>query len=147
MEIFCGKGSSTAGLHVYAARVSIIPKGDSNNNAVLNRFIHAVVPAVPDATGAALGIYPDFRDVGAQTAEVAVKLIAGETGLPDEGPRKLQSHGRPVRAPRQRQVAARAAARVAARQRHTPVDASWWRRASGRLRCARAATSRHWPPV
>jgi ABC-type uncharacterized transport system substrate-binding protein len=40
--------------------------------------------------GAALGIYPDFRDVGAQTAEVAAKLIAGDAGLADEGPRKLQ---------------------------------------------------------
>lgn len=40
--------------------------------------------------GAALGIYPDFRDVGAQTADVAAKLIAGEAGLGDEGPRKLQ---------------------------------------------------------
>jgi hopanoid biosynthesis associated RND transporter like protein HpnN len=39
------------------ARVSIIPKGDSNNNAVLTRFIDAVVPVVPNVTGAALGIH------------------------------------------------------------------------------------------
>ncbi len=39
------------------ARVSVIPKGDSNNDAVLTRFIKAVVPVVPDATGAALGIH------------------------------------------------------------------------------------------
>jgi hypothetical protein len=39
------------------ARVSIIPKGDSNNNAVLTRFINAVVPVVPNVTGAALGIH------------------------------------------------------------------------------------------
>ena len=39
------------------ARVSIIPKGDSNNNAVLTRFIDAVVPVIPNVTGAALGIH------------------------------------------------------------------------------------------
>jgi hopanoid biosynthesis associated RND transporter like protein HpnN len=44
-------------------RVSIIPKGDSNNDAVLNRFIKAVVPVVPDATGAALGIYEGGRTI------------------------------------------------------------------------------------
>ncbi|HZC16184.1 MAG TPA: hypothetical protein VE309_05440, partial [Caulobacteraceae bacterium] len=38
------------------ARVSIIPKGDSNNDAVLNAFIKAVLPLVPDVTGAALDI-------------------------------------------------------------------------------------------
>jgi putative tryptophan/tyrosine transport system substrate-binding protein len=40
--------------------------------------------------GAALGIYPDFRDVGSQTADVVQKLIAGKTSLADESPRKLQ---------------------------------------------------------
>jgi len=40
--------------------------------------------------GAALGVYPDFRDVGTQAAEMATRLIAGETALADEGPRKLQ---------------------------------------------------------
>ncbi|HEX4198710.1 MAG TPA: MMPL family transporter [Caulobacteraceae bacterium] len=39
------------------ARVSMIPKGDSNNDAVLTRFIKAVQPLVPDVTGAALGIH------------------------------------------------------------------------------------------
>ncbi len=33
------------------ARVSIIPRGDSNDNAVLSRFIAAVMPVVPDASG------------------------------------------------------------------------------------------------
>jgi putative ABC transport system substrate-binding protein len=40
--------------------------------------------------GAALGIYPDFRDVGSQTADVVQKFIAGKTGAADESPRKLQ---------------------------------------------------------
>ena len=40
--------------------------------------------------GAALGIYPDFRDVGSQTADVVQKLIAGKSGMADESPRKLQ---------------------------------------------------------
>ena len=40
--------------------------------------------------GAALGVYPDFHDVGVQTADVVQKVIAGKTGLPDESPRKLQ---------------------------------------------------------
>ena len=39
------------------ARVSIIPKGDSNDNAVLTRFIKAVVPLVPGITGAAYDIH------------------------------------------------------------------------------------------
>ncbi len=39
------------------ARVSMIPKGDSNDNAVLTRFINAVVPLVPGITGAALDIH------------------------------------------------------------------------------------------
>lgn len=32
-------------------RVSIVPKGDANNNAVLRRFINAVTKLAPDATG------------------------------------------------------------------------------------------------
>jgi putative ABC transport system substrate-binding protein len=44
-------------------------------------FVHA---------GAALGIYPDFRDIGSQTADAVQKLIAGRTGMADESPRKLQ---------------------------------------------------------
>ncbi|HEX7760862.1 MAG TPA: MMPL family transporter [Caulobacteraceae bacterium] len=33
------------------ARVSLVPKGDANNNAVLRRFIAAVTTVAPDATG------------------------------------------------------------------------------------------------
>jgi uncharacterized protein len=37
-------------------RVSISPRGDSNNNAVLKRFVNAVLAVAPEATGEALGI-------------------------------------------------------------------------------------------
>jgi ABC-type uncharacterized transport system substrate-binding protein len=39
--------------------------------------------------GAAIGVYPDFRDVGAQTGSVAQKQLAGQTFAAEEGPRKL----------------------------------------------------------
>ncbi|HUZ14097.1 MAG TPA: MMPL family transporter [Caulobacteraceae bacterium] len=45
------------------ARVSISPKGDSNDNAVLDRFIRAVRRVAPDATGAAIGIREGGRTV------------------------------------------------------------------------------------
>jgi putative ABC transport system substrate-binding protein len=43
--------------------------------------------------GAAVGIYPDFQDIGAQTAALAVRYAAAPpaaTAIPDESPRKLQ---------------------------------------------------------
>ncbi len=36
------------------ARVSVLPKGDSNDNAVLRRFVAAGIKIAPDATGSAL---------------------------------------------------------------------------------------------
>ena len=41
--------------------------------------------------GSALGFYPDFHDIGLQTADVVQKYLAGKTGMADEVPRKLQS--------------------------------------------------------
>jgi hopanoid biosynthesis associated RND transporter like protein HpnN len=38
------------------ARVSILPRGDSNDNAVLSRFVAAGARAIPDASGTALTI-------------------------------------------------------------------------------------------
>ena len=38
------------------ARISVLPKGDSNNDAVLGRFTKAVLAAWPDAAGAAVSI-------------------------------------------------------------------------------------------
>ncbi|HEY1415948.1 MAG TPA: MMPL family transporter [Caulobacteraceae bacterium] len=45
------------------ARVSISPKGDSNDNAVLERFIKSVRTIAPFATGAAVGIYEGGRTI------------------------------------------------------------------------------------
>lgn len=39
--------------------------------------------------GAALGVYPDFHDVGAQTGTLAQKQLAGQAIASEEGPRKL----------------------------------------------------------
>ena len=48
-----------------------------------------LVVAVEDEPGAAAGVYPDFRDIGAQTAELAQRYMAVRSPLPDENPRKL----------------------------------------------------------
>lgn len=39
------------------------------------------------ASGAAVGIYPDFRDIGVQTADLAQKFLSGQTKSSYEGPR------------------------------------------------------------
>ncbi|HYL74951.1 MAG TPA: ABC transporter substrate binding protein [Bryobacteraceae bacterium] len=39
--------------------------------------------------GAAIGVYPDFRDIGLQTGEIAQKHLAGQAATPVDGPRKL----------------------------------------------------------
>ena len=45
------------------ARVSVTPKGDSNDNAVLSRFIAAGLKLAPDATGTAISIHEGGRAV------------------------------------------------------------------------------------
>jgi ABC-type uncharacterized transport system substrate-binding protein len=40
--------------------------------------------------GAAAGIYPDYRETGRQTAEMALRMLHGEDRGADEGPRKIQ---------------------------------------------------------
>lgn len=39
------------------------------------------------ASGAAVGIYPDFRDIGMQTADLAQKFLAGQIKTAYDGPR------------------------------------------------------------
>ncbi len=82
-----------------ADSVVLLPDSSLYNNTTVRPLIQASMesrlPIVGFSAsfvraGAALGIYPDFRDVGSQTAGVAARLIAGDTGLIDEGPRKLQ---------------------------------------------------------
>jgi putative ABC transport system substrate-binding protein len=40
--------------------------------------------------GAAAGIFPDYRDMGRQAAEMALRLLRGEEHRADESPRKVQ---------------------------------------------------------
>jgi ABC-type uncharacterized transport system substrate-binding protein len=39
-------------------------------------------------SGAAMGIYPDFEDIGQQTAEAAQRVLAGQAQSVHDGPRK-----------------------------------------------------------
>jgi ABC-type uncharacterized transport system substrate-binding protein len=41
--------------------------------------------------GAAIGIYPDFREVGVQTAEMVRRYLEGQSRPGSEGPRKLKA--------------------------------------------------------
>ncbi|MGH7025641.1 MAG: MMPL family transporter [Caulobacteraceae bacterium] len=59
------------------ARLSITPRGDSNNNAVLARFIKAVRTVAPDVTGEAVGIYEGGRTIAGAFLEAgALSFIA-----------------------------------------------------------------------
>jgi uncharacterized protein len=59
------------------ARVSAIPRGDSNNNVVLTRFIDAVRSVAPDATGAPIDTLEGGRTVaGAFTQAGVLSFIA-----------------------------------------------------------------------
>jgi len=40
--------------------------------------------------GAAAGIFPDYRDIGRQAAEMALRVLRGEEPAADESPRKIQ---------------------------------------------------------
>jgi hopanoid biosynthesis associated RND transporter like protein HpnN len=63
------------------ARVSIAPKGDSDNDAVLTRFIDAVTKVAPDATGTPLGIREGGRTVVAAFIEAGVLSFIAITAL------------------------------------------------------------------
>ena len=54
------------------ARVSILPRGDSNDNAVLSRFIAAVTAVVPDASGWPIAIEAGGRVVVGAFVEAGV---------------------------------------------------------------------------
>ncbi len=54
------------------ARVSAIPRGDSNNNDVLTRFIDQVTEMAPDATGTPIGTREGGRVVAGAFAEAGV---------------------------------------------------------------------------
>ena len=63
------------------ARVSVSPKGDANDNAVLNRFIDAVSAVAPDAVGTPFGIREGGRTVVSAFIEAGVLSFAAITAL------------------------------------------------------------------
>jgi hopanoid biosynthesis associated RND transporter like protein HpnN len=63
------------------ARVSISPKGDANNDAVLDRFIDAVLRIAPDATGTPMGTREGGRTVVAAFIEAGVLSFIAITAL------------------------------------------------------------------
>ncbi len=63
------------------ALVSISPKGDSNNDAVLTRFIDAVTKIAPDATGTPFGIRQGGRTVVEAFIEAGVLSFVAITLL------------------------------------------------------------------
>lgn len=63
------------------ARVSILPKGDSNNDAVLRRFVTAGIRMAPDATGTAAYIQEYARAVVNAFVEAGVLSFVVIAGL------------------------------------------------------------------
>ena len=63
------------------ARVSILPKGDANDDKVLDRFIDAVRAIAPDATGTPIGIREGGRTVVAAFIEAGVLSFIAITAL------------------------------------------------------------------
>jgi hopanoid biosynthesis associated RND transporter like protein HpnN len=63
------------------ARISMVPRGDSNDNKVLISFIEAVRHVVPDATGAALDIMEAGRTVSGAFAEAGLLSFIVITAL------------------------------------------------------------------
>jgi predicted exporter len=63
------------------ARVSVLPKGDPNNDAVLRRFIIAGIKIAPDATGAAIYLQAYARAVVDAFIEAGVLSFVAICGL------------------------------------------------------------------
>ncbi len=63
------------------ARVSITPKGDSNDNAVLEQFIKSVRAIAPTSTGEAVGIYEGGRTIVFAFVEAGVLSFVAITLL------------------------------------------------------------------
>jgi uncharacterized protein len=63
------------------ARVSVLPKGDSNRNSVLRRFVKAGVRIAPDATGTAIYIQEYARAVVDAFIEAGVLSFIAISGL------------------------------------------------------------------
>jgi uncharacterized protein len=54
------------------ARVSVVPRGDSNDNAVLSRFVAAGMAIAPTATGTAVGFWASGRAIVGAFVEAGV---------------------------------------------------------------------------
>jgi ABC-type uncharacterized transport system substrate-binding protein len=76
-----------------------LPDGSLYNSATIKPLILASIenrlPLIGFSesfarAGAAVGVYPDFRDIGLQTGEAAQQIISGQTVPLSEGPRKLK---------------------------------------------------------
>ncbi len=63
------------------ARVSLIPKGDANNNAVLDAFIAAVIGVAPETTGQPFDLQQGGRTVALAFAEGGALSFIAITGL------------------------------------------------------------------
>jgi hopanoid biosynthesis associated RND transporter like protein HpnN len=63
------------------ARVSVTPRGDSNDNKVLTRFIAAVVKVAPDAVGAPIGIHEGGKTVADAFMKAGVLSFIAITAL------------------------------------------------------------------
>lgn len=63
------------------ARISVAPKGDSNNTAVLDAFIEAVARVAPEATGPAVEVREGGRAVAGAFAEAGVLSFLAITAL------------------------------------------------------------------
>ena len=53
------------------ARVSVLPRGDVNDNAVLENFVDAVTKIAPNATGQAVGIVEAGKTIVSAFIEAA----------------------------------------------------------------------------
>jgi hypothetical protein len=63
------------------ARVSIVPRGDSNDNGVLTHFIAAVLAVAPNATGTPIGIREGARTVTGAFIEAGALSFLAITAL------------------------------------------------------------------
>ena len=63
------------------ARVSVVPKGDSNQTAVLDHFIDAVARVAPEATGPAVEVREGGRAVAGAFAEAGLLSFVAITAL------------------------------------------------------------------
>ena len=91
--------AALASLKHQADFVWCLPDGNLYNSATIKPLVLAAfenrLPLIGFSesfakAGAAIGIYPDFREVGVQAGEVARRLLNGQNVRPPEGPRQVK---------------------------------------------------------